>query len=529
MMRVRVDVPCKGYASIAEDVVRLFFPSAELLRRAGEECGKECAGDSFRIRIEVEENKGQGTVRCCWEPPPGPVAAALAEGNGNSPGSDGLAVPAWGTGWEETWSFDFSSLPAAERENEKKRAVKLCVYRLLCCLRGGVPSPWGILTGVRPVKIVHRLIEKGYGREKVLEVLQKDYAVAPEKAALLWEVADCQRPFLLPMSALKRVASVYVGIPFCPTRCLYCSFPGYPLARWEKWTEPFLSALLREIEEVGREMRSLEWKVQSIYIGGGTPTCLGERETAAFLAAVREWFWDSETAEFTVEGGRPETLTAEKLALLKEYGVSRLSINPQSMQDKTLRLIGRSHSARDIMEAVERARRFGFATLNMDVIVGLPGETAAEVFSTMEEIKKLRPENLTVHTMAVKRASQLKEEYSRWELPAAEEVNAMLEITRAAAREMGMRPYYLYRLKRILGNLENVGYSLPGHESCYNIQMIEERQTVVGLGGGAGSKWFAPETGALAGSYNPKDPINYVERVEELIERKKAFLRQLSA
>lgn len=518
-MRIRIDMPYKeGYASIVGDVVRLFFPSAQVLW--GEKgILKEEVG--FKLKVEVQEDGGEGRVVSCWGPPQNAGNAGNIE---NIPPNDAL-----NRGQKEMLAFDFSSLPAAERENEKKRAVKLCVYRLLCCLQNEKPGPWGILTGVRPVKIVHRLIERGYGQQEVLEVLQNDYAVAKEKADLLWEVANCQRPFLLSPLALKRRASVYIGIPFCPTRCLYCSFPGYPLARWKKWVEPFLAALLREIEAVGNEMREEGWEVQSVYIGGGTPTSLEEGQLATLLTAVRQWLFTPETGEFTVEGGRPETLTREKLALLREHAVNRLSINPQSMQDKTLKLIGRSHTARDIIEAVERARWFDFATLNMDVIVGLPGETAREVSLTMEEIKKLQPENLTVHTMAVKRASQLKEEFGLWELPPAEEVNAMLEVARAAAREMGMFPYYLYRLKRTLGNLENVGYSLPGHESYYNIQMIEERQTIIGLGGGAGSKWFNPGNGALASSYNPKDPANYVERIEELIARKVAFLKQLSA
>ncbi|KKM09288.1 coproporphyrinogen III oxidase [Clostridiales bacterium PH28_bin88] len=410
--------------------------------------------------------------------------------------------------------------PTGEVANERKRLARLLIFFALKEATGKEPGPWGIFTGIRPTKIVHRLLDRGCNREQTVEILCRDYAVRAGKAELITGIALRQRPLLLPLANNPGQVSVYIGIPFCPTRCLYCSFPAYSLNRHRQWVAPFTEVLLAEIRAVGEELCHHNLEVQSIYFGGGTPTSLAAEQLAELLEAANLYLRTAGTVEFTVEGGRPDTLSLERLRICAGAGVTRLSINPQSMQERTLKVIGRDHSVEDVYRAVEAARNVGFPVLNMDVIVGLPGEGVADVESTMEHIKGLAPENVTVHTLAVKRASRLLDELSNHPLPTGEEAAAMWEVTRKYAAGSGMVPYYLYRQKRMLGNLENVGYALPGRECVYNIQMIEERQTVIGLGAGAGSKWVNPRDGSLINQYNPKDPQDYIRRLPELIKRK---------
>ncbi|NPV26554.1 MAG: coproporphyrinogen dehydrogenase HemZ [Firmicutes bacterium] len=492
-----------------EDIVRLFFPTAEVKH------GQPQQDD--QLTSEREEDEPAGWLKMWEEEACGYIAI---EAEFSLVGYRGYRVVAH---QRETLTAPNQS----DAANQRKRVIRLCVLKTLTQATGKLPGPWGILTGIRPTKVVHRLIDEGYSAEDILEIMTEDYAVSPAKARLLYEIARRQRPFLLTPAQAERLVSVYIGIPFCPTRCLYCSFPGYPLARHRAWVEPFVTTLLKEIQVIGEVLHTYDYAVQSIYLGGGTPTSLDIGQLGQLLEKINHYLFSSATKEITVEGGRPETLSNEKLSLLKGMGVNRLSINPQTMRDETLQTIGRAHSAEDIVQAVERARRVGFSTLNMDIIIGLPGETVADVQQTMKQIMKLAPENLTVHTMAIKRASRLKEELVAWKLPTEEEVGRMLEVTKTVAAEMELVPYYLYRQKRILANLENVGYAFPSHECLYNIQVMEERQTIVGLGAGAGSKWVSPADWTLINTYNPKDPNDYIKRINELLDKKKDMLHGL--
>ncbi|NLW16629.1 MAG: coproporphyrinogen dehydrogenase HemZ [Firmicutes bacterium] len=384
-----------------------------------------------------------------------------------------------------------------------------------------MPDPWGKMQGVRPVKPLYRWLDAGHSLEEALAKMQATYGVSPAKLALLREVAEFEYPFLTSLS--PRAVSVYVGIPFCPTRCLYCSFPSHSLRELGQERQRFMNALLAEIEAVGRQLRQLEFNVDSVYVGGGTPTALPAKDLRQVLQALRQALpqpWQ----EFTVEAGRPETLTEQHIAVLVEAGVERISINPQTKHQKTLDLIGRPHSATDIEAAVVRAEGH-FPTLNMDLILGLPKEGLGEVQASIDWVLGMRPENITLHMFAPKRASRFTAEQDDWwgMLPDDQLAARMVEAASQSLRQAGYHPYYLYRQRNILGGQENVGWTLPGHACRYNMIMISERQHILGLGGGAASK-FLNKDGTLVAKTNPKDVRVYIERLEELIATKSQLL-----
>lgn len=495
---MRINVTCRGgdYLHIIQDVIWLFYPGAELSR------GEEGRNPDMILFIEVDrEQNGQQEI----------ALQAIYDGPGGQLTHREAAAP------------DFE-----EAENEVKRLARLAVYRLLCLATGREPGPWGIFTGIRPTKVVHRMLDAGLSAGEIIPRLESRFAVRPDRARLLTDIALRQRPFLLPHDTAGRLAAVYIGVPFCPTRCLYCSFPAYPLNRYGSLVDTFVNALLEEIRQVGGMLKKAGVEVQSIYIGGGTPTSLHEKQLSEVLLAVKDQFVDNKTAEFTVEAGRPDTLSGAKLEICAGAGVTRVSVNPQSMHQRTLHAIGREHTVEDIYRAVSLVREIGFPVLNMDLIIGLPGETPGEVAETVKKIGQFGPENITVHVLAVKRASRLRFELENHPLPGPEEARTMWEIARAQAEELGMLPYYLYRQKKMLGNLENIGYTLPGSECLYNIQVIEERQTIIGLGAGAGSKWLNPRDWTLVNKFNPKDPFVYIERLKEIIKDKKDRIKRLA-
>jgi len=386
-------------------------------------------------------------------------------------------------------------------------------------------DPWGKMQGVRPVKPLYRWLDAGLSLPEALAKMRATYGVSEAKLALLREVAQFEYPFLASLS--PRTVSVYVGIPFCPSRCLYCSFPSHSLRELGQERRRFVSSLLAEIEAVGRQVKQAGFSVDSVYVGGGTPTALPAKDLGQILQALRQALpqpWQ----ELTVEAGRPETLTEEHIAELVEAGVGRISINPQTKQQKTLDLIGRPHSAADIEAAVIRTRG-SFATLNMDLILGLPQEGLSEVQASLEWVLGLGPENITLHMFSPKRASRFTAEQDSWQgmLPSAELAARMVEVASQSLRQAGYHPYYLYRQRNILGGQENVGWTLPGHACRYNMIMISERQHIIGLGGGAASK-FLNADGTLVALSNPKDARVYMERLDELIAKKTRLLAERS-
>lgn len=419
--------------------------------------------------------------------------------------------------------------------NRRRRQLRLAVYKTLARFFAleekempekrdrGMASPWGVLTGVRPTKIVHRLIEQGYNEERIMLHLTRDYGMSAQKAGLVTNVALVQRPYLLSRTETQKKISLYLGIPFCPTRCHYCSFPSYAIERWGKLLEPYLEALQHELSQVAALLKREGVEVQSVYVGGGTPSILTTEQLTRLLAHVKSSFCLVSPGEITVEGGRPDTLDLEKIATLKRLGMTRISINPQTMHETTLEAIGRRHRVRDIVEVYGLARQAQVAVVNMDLIVGLPGEDPEMLEETLQQVTALAPENITVHALAIKRAARYGQERIGL-YPQADGVAGygavMMVAVQAFLEETGYIPYYLYRQKEIFAHGENVGYGKAGTFCFYNIQMMEERQTILGFGVGAGSKIINPRNWAVDNFYNPKDLTVYLARLEEIIQRK---------
>lgn len=398
---------------------------------------------------------------------------------------------------------------------EKKRIIREPIFEALKNVTGYLP-PWGMLTGIRPAKIINELLDEGIKEEEALLYLEKNYFVTDKKALLALDVAKAERNIL--SSNNEHTLSLYIGIPFCPTRCMYCSFTSYPLSRYKGIVDDYLDALLKELKFL--KEKALGYQIHTLYIGGGTPTSLSEEQLERLLAEIKNLFPLEKLSEFTVEAGRPDTITAMKLEILKKYGVSRISINPQTMNQKTLDAVGRRHTVEDIKEVFGIARALGHNDINMDLILGLPGETSADVEHTMKEIELMRPESVTVHTLAVKRASRLKEEFENYKPVSAEQMEKMLEIADVYCKKMGLRPYYMYRQKNMVGSFENVGYCKKGHEGIYNIQIMEEKQTILAAGAGATTKTVDYATNRIERVFNVKSVEDYISRIDEMIQRK---------
>ncbi len=403
--------------------------------------------------------------------------------------------------------------------NEVRNVLKQLLYK---GLSGYLKKelPWGTLTGIRPVKIPMMMLEEGKREDEILENMKRTYFISDAKGRLSLDIAKREKEIL---SALhyKDGYSLYIGIPFCPTTCLYCSFTSYPIAAWRKRVGDYLDALEKEIAYAAG---ACEGKIlDTVYIGGGTPTTLEPEELERLFQAIREHFDMGGVQEFTVEAGRADSITREKLRVLKKYGITRISVNPQTMKDETLQFIGRRHTVAQVKEAFASARKEGFDNINMDIILGLPEETEEDVRHTAEEIAKLNPDSLTVHSLAIKRASALSQWIGENGIRTLRNTDATMDIAAKAAADMGMEPYYLYRQKNMSGNFENVGYARAGKYGIYNILIMEEKQTIVACGAGSVSKRVYPD-GRIERSENVKDVSQYIERIGEMIERKKHLL-----
>lgn len=397
-----------------------------------------------------------------------------------------------------------------------KNVFKRCVYKIVSRFTDK-NLDWGILTGIRPTKIVNEMLDCDMEKRRIFSILNRGYFISPSKAHLLIETVSHQRA-ILSKNHNKKI-SLYINIPFCTTKCLYCSFPSAIITASRGFLDSYIDALIYEITTVMSRILKQGYIVETIYIGGGTPTALSAIQLERVLKALRDII-PSEIKEYTVEGGRPDTLDIEKLSILKEYGVNRISINPQSMNEETLIKIGRNHTPYEIIECFNNARTAGFDFINMDVIVGLPGEKLGDIEKTMTEIYKLSPENVTIHTLAIKRGSPLKDNLRRYEFIDENMAENMLDICKRWMSNMNMFPYYLYRQKYMLGNLENIGYAKPGKECIYNIQMMEERQTVWAFGAGGISKIFYKDKNKIERVPNVKNYIQYIDRIDEMIARK---------
>lgn len=474
-----------------------------------------------------------------------------------------------------------ASLSLCGSRKRDKSILKAWLYQKLSklCQR---ELPWGDLTGIRPVSLASQRLSRA---ERILarrlterelkelsEELRSEYLLSEEKLRLMMEIAGRESRTLDRIwektgRSFREGFSLYVGIPFCPTRCLYCSFLSNPISLWEKRIGDYLDCLRREIRAAMEEMSAQGKHLQTVYVGGGTPTALPERWLSVLMEILREECFChpmTELCEFTVEAGRPDSLNREKLRILKDAGADRISVNPQSFRQETLDLIGRRHTAEDVRSAFSMARDAGFSDINMDLIMGLPGEGLSEVTETLSETARLAPDSLTVHSLAVKRAARLREEKPLWDqvyragsdstlyreslserernplcsFPEGEglsrklclmsEMERMMKAAEYTASLLGLRPYYLYRQKNMAGNLENVGYAEPGKECLYNILMMEEKHTVIGCGAGSATKRIFPD-GRRERCDNGKDIKYYFEKLPELIERKRRLLRDEEA
>lgn len=428
-----------------------------------------------------------------------------------------------------TETEDFSVLLPGTYKNEgipDRRMYRNYLHRKLygvLAKETGQELPWGTLTGIRPTKqALERLVQKE-SRESIANYFKTEYLCSDEKTELCIRVAEKEQKLLYGIED-KDSYSVYIGIPFCPSICLYCSFSSYSLKQYESYVEPYLEALFKEIEYAGTCFPEKE--LVSIYIGGGTPTTLSAEQLRRLLKKVKETFDFSHLREWTVEAGRPDSITKDKLIVLKEEGVTRISINPQSMQQKTLDLIGRKHTTEQIKEAFALARECGHDNINMDLIIGLTGETAQDVRETLAQIDALSPDSLTVHTLAVKRAARLNAEMDRYRELRSKEAVEMMQACQDYTKSRGYEPYYLYRQKNMAENLENIGYAKPGKEGLYNILIMEEHHTILALGSGGSTKFNFAGTNRLERVENVKSVKDYIERIDEMIGRKKKFLEE---
>lgn len=424
---------------------------------------------------------------------------------------------------EKNVSIDFEGMSFTGEIRETSRSnykneIKKIIYKALHEVTGN-SLPWGNLTGIRPVKIATGLLEEGASDEEIAEFLAKDHFVSEEKIHLGIDIAKREKQILSGLD-YENGYSLYIGIPFCPTRCLYCSFTSNSYDTYKSEISHYLDCLEKEMDYVRDDFAGKV--LNTVYIGGGTPTALNADELDRLLSAVKNHFDFSNCLEFTVEAGRPDSITTDKLRVLKKYGVTRISVNPQTMNDETLEIIGRKHTTAQTVEAFNLARSEGFDNINMDIIIGLPGETDAHVSTTIDEIVRLSPDSLTVHSLAIKRASKMNEWIDANGRDSLSDAGEMMKIASAGADRIGLKPYYLYRQKNMSGNLENVGFAEEGKFGIYNILIMEEVQSIVALGAGTVTKRVFRD-GRIERCDNVKDLKLYMEKIDEMIDRKKVL------
>lgn len=473
-MKIYITGLPSGYE--VEHLVRLFYPMAPLTLTPPEE-GEDCVWAEKKEDSLYAMVREQGQSRDVAAPLPRPVEAG-----------------------GETVEFTLASL----------------TYDLLRSWTG-IRPPWGKMTGVRPVRLIHDKRAAGWTKADIDRFFLERFDCSRQKYDMAKAIADLQEP-ILKLGSAPKTYSLYLGIPFCPSRCSYCSFVSCNLDRDRKLVQPYVDCLCREVEAIREQADKAGLKLCSIYIGGGTPTSLSADQLRQLMGTVRENFDLSKVVEYTVEAGRPDCTDAEKLAVIKEYGATRISINPQTFSDEVLAGIGRKHSAQDILDCYAEARKAGHDDINMDLIAGLPRDSFEGFCRSLNGVLALEPENITVHTLALKKGSRLMEQGGA--LPSGEETARMLDYSLERLSGKGYLPYYLYRQKYMSGSLENVGWCLSGQESVYNIVMMEELQTVVSIGGGGVTKLVDRAAGTIVRQPNPKYPHDYLAALDRVLAQK---------
>ena len=473
-------------------------------------------GHDYRYSVEqaVVAFLNRKTI-LCEEIPPGNsgdrLISTLSYGQQYITASAELVIN--GERYVQTSRFSISNVNSeSERIGLEQHVVKLAVFKAVQQATGA-EFPWGSLTGMRPTKLVLKMLEEGKTPASAYRELMQKYRIFPERAKLAVEAAShgltCKRRFT------KQDIALYVGIPFCPSRCSYCSFVSSETGKSGHLIEPYLEKLSSEIRQRGELVRELGLRISSVYIGGGTPTSISAGQLDRLLSELSGAFELDGIYEYTVEAGRPDTITEEKLGVIKSHGVDRLSINPQSMSEEVLVRNRRNHTPEDVLRAVEQARRCGFSCINMDTIAGLPGDSVEGFKSTLRQLERIRPENLTIHTLALKRGSDLTE--SAGQESRSTDVTAMLDFALDFMYNTGYRPYYLYRQKYMAASLENTGWTLPGMESIYNISSMEEFQTIISLGAGAITKLVSADGKKINRLSNNKFPSEYIESKDKIL------------
>ncbi|MEE0867945.1 MAG: coproporphyrinogen dehydrogenase HemZ [Clostridia bacterium] len=414
---------------------------------------------------------------------------------------------------------EFSCIKQIKIERERTDIIKKAVFRA-CKRLSNMPTPWGVSTGIRPAKTARMLLDENAADDEILSFMREELWVSDEKARLSLAVAKQEKKIL--DNRLNDGVSLYIGVPFCPTRCAYCSFISQATKHNEKYIEPYVSALLLEIEAVGKLAEEYGFKAETIYFGGGTPTVLSPSALDRVIKQVKKCFDISKLREFTVEAGRPDTFSEEMLDMLYENKVQRISINPQTMNQKTLDLIGRKHTTEETIQAFEMAKKYNFS-INADLIAGLPEETVKDFEYTLNELLKLSPDAVTVHTMYLKRAARLIDDFEKYRFTS--QGASMMQYANEKLTECGFNPYYMYKQRNTLGNLENVAFCRENHECLYNIYIMEEIHTVLAMGGGASTKMVKGDK--IERIFNPKDACDYIKRIDEIIEKKREGLKFL--
>ena len=406
------------------------------------------------------------------------------------------------------------AVPASEKPQEIERRLAVLLFRQLeaAC---GVRPRWGILTGVRPVKLLRSLTER-FGEEEAARVFREDYLVTEEKLRL--SLTTMHNEGVLLSRSRPESCSLYVSIPFCPTRCAYCSFVSSTVEKTVRLSPRYVELLCEELRKTAQVVRDCGLRVESVYFGGGTPTAISAEQLSVLLGTVNREFDLSHSRELTVEAGRPDTVTREKLEALRQGGTTRISINPQTLSDEVLRRIGRRHTTQQTLDAFRLARDCGMDNINMDLIAGLPGDTVEGFRATLDGVLALAPESVTVHTLSLKRSAQIFQDGAGE--PEAETAAAMLDYAQRRLTQEGYQPYYLYRQSRMVGNLENIGWCKPGCESPYNVYIMDETHTILACGAGAATKVKRPGADDLERIFNFKFPYEYIDRFQEVLERK---------
>jgi oxygen-independent coproporphyrinogen III oxidase len=476
-------------------IANLFFEESQILKEQSAE-----ADVTLIFNLQVEEKVS--------------VAAELK-------GTDGKVF---------TSEYHKALLPTGSEKEQFKQIKNAVAHVYLTLLQNwtGMIQKWGILTGVRPTKLLHRKVQEGIPYEACHQQLKDDYLITDEKIELMQQIVDRQLAVVPDLYSLQEEVSIYIGIPFCPTKCAYCTFPAYAINGRQGSVDSFLGGLHYEMQKMGQWLKEKGIRITTVYYGGGTPTSITAEEMDMLYEEMYASFPDAENIrEVTVEAGRPDTITPLKLEVLKKWKIDRISINPQSYTQETLKAIGRHHTVTETIEKYHLARSMGMNNINMDLIIGLPGEGVPEMTHSLAETEKLMPESVTVHTLSFKRASEMTQNKAKYKVANRAEVEKMMELAQNWTASHGYVPYYLYRQKNILGNLENVGYSIPNQESIYNIMIMEEQQTIIGLGCGAASKFIDPVTRKITHFANPKDPKTYNDSFEEYTDKKIKILDEL--